>query len=72
MSLLEAIVNKKSKLKPNETRVTTPSGQVYTEVKSASGDTVQVEVGMSSPGYVIDETPDLQVGMMELNWKELH
>ncbi|XP_026676540.1 uncharacterized protein LOC103505400 [Diaphorina citri] len=67
MSLLDAIKKKKSHLKPNETRVTTVMGQIFREQTSSSGDRIQVELHETSPGYVVDETPDIQVAFV-LPW----
>uniref|UniRef100_A0A8D8VDZ6 Dual specificity protein phosphatase 19 n=2 Tax=Cacopsylla melanoneura TaxID=428564 RepID=A0A8D8VDZ6_9HEMI len=67
MSLLDAILNKKARLKQNETRVTTVSGYVFKEHKTSTGEQVRVEISNTAPGYVIDEAPDLQVAFV-LPW----
>lgn len=61
MSLLDAIVSRKSVLKSIETRITTVTGQILMEKTCASGEKVKVVLNESSSGYVIDEIPDMQV-----------
>jgi hypothetical protein len=52
------------KLKKVETKVTTGSGELVTEKRGAKGvQTVKTE-GIQGTGYVVDNKPDLQVGMI--------
>jgi hypothetical protein len=51
-------------LKKVETKVTTGSGELVTEKRGAKGvQTVKTE-GIQGTGYVVDNKPDLQVGMI--------
>ncbi|XP_066998018.2 dual specificity protein phosphatase 19-like [Anabrus simplex] len=61
MSLLEAILQKKQRLRSSETLVTLPSGQIYRETLLDGITTVSLVQNVSSPGYVVDTKPDFSV-----------
>lgn len=52
------------KLKKVETKVVTGSGEQLTEKRSPKGLQQVKSHGITSPGYVADYKPDLQVGMI--------
>lgn len=60
MSFLQALQKRKISLKVTETVVKTPEGDVFVEKRNERGE-VRVEKVGSSPGYVVDLKPDLQV-----------
>lgn len=62
MSFLEQIRSKKEVLESVETKVTTESGLVFKETKSADGFNRQPLINEQSYGFVIDTKPDLIVG----------
>ncbi len=51
------------KLNKVETKVCTGSGEVLTEKRTAKGVTTKSE-GVQGPGYVVDNKPDLRVGIV--------
>ncbi|CAG2109223.1 unnamed protein product, partial [Medioppia subpectinata] len=52
------------KLKKVETKVTSGSGEVITEKRGAKGVQTIKHEGLIGSGYVIDNKPDLQVGLI--------
>lgn len=64
MSFLDQIRNKKENLESVETKVTTESGLVFRETKSANGYEKQFLINHQTYGFVVDTNPDLVVGNM--------
>lgn len=62
MSFLDQLKNKQKSLKKVETKVTTESGLVFKEIKSADGFIRQSLLNKQIYGFVIDTKPDLSVG----------
>lgn len=62
MSFLDQLKSKKKSLERVETKVTTESGLVYTEIKSAEGFKKQSLLMERTCGFVVDTKPDLHVG----------
>lgn len=62
MSLLDQLKSKKKSLERVETKVTTESGLVYKEIKSADGLIKQSLLMERTCGFVVDVKPDLHVG----------
>ncbi|CAG2171080.1 unnamed protein product, partial [Oppiella nova] len=52
------------KLKKVETKVTSGSGEVITEKRGAKGVQTIKHEGIKGAGYVVDNKPDLQVGLI--------
>ena len=52
-------------LKPVEIKVLDGSGQQITEKRGAKGLQTVSNDGIKGPGYVVDNKPDLQVGMID-------
>lgn len=64
MSFLDQLKNKKKSLEKVETKVTTESGLIFKEVKSADGFIRQPLLNKQTYGFVVDTNPDLRVGKM--------
>lgn len=62
MSFLDQLKSKKKSLESVETKVTTESGIVFKEIKSANGFERQSLLNERTYGFVIDGKPDLNVG----------
>lgn len=62
MSFLDQLKSKKNILKSVETKVTTESGLVFKEIKSAEGFKRQSLLNKQTYGFIIDTKPDLIVG----------
>lgn len=63
MSFLAAIKRRQAQLRPTETTITTTSGIVYKEFLN-SGEENSIVVGKAE-GFVVDYTPDLQIGQVD-------
>lgn len=64
MSFLDQIRSKKNSLEKVETKVTTESGLVFKETKSADGFKRQSMLSERTCGFVVDTKPDLNIGIM--------
>jgi len=62
MSFLDQIKSKKISLESVETKVTTESGLIFKEIKSADGFKRQSLLNERTCGFVVDRKPDLNVG----------
>lgn len=67
MTLEENIRRKLNILKSTTVKLYSKTGEVYEEYRDQNGEICQKKLNDSSPGYVIDYTPDLSVGQV-LPW----
>jgi len=62
MSFLDQLKSKKKSLESVETKVTTESGLVFKEIKSADGFKKQYLLNEKTYGFIVDTKPDVNVG----------
>lgn len=62
MSFLDQLKSKRNNLEKIETIVTTESGLVFKEIKSADGFIRQPVLNQQTCGFIVDTKPDLSVG----------
>lgn len=67
MSLESKIRNGLESLRPAVTTVYSTNGEVHQEIRDKEGNSTVKKLDSSSPGYVIDEVPDLSVSQI-LPW----
>ncbi|XP_065206526.1 dual specificity protein phosphatase 19 [Planococcus citri] len=67
MSLQENIEKKLNTLKATTVKLYSNTGEVYEEYRDESGELRKNKLNTSSCGYVVDHTPDLQIGKV-LPW----